>query len=233
MKKFLHIVLMFIMLSFVSIAANAQEQSQGQQGQEQKPADALTSFNGKIKKNDVILYWSILNPERTDYILIDQKKPGEANYERLNRLTVKEFDRKTQKDSLDILEFSYRNAVDVNGVYYFKVSLFDRNNNQISENEVKMGISGIQDFKLLQNNPNPFNPSTMISYRLFKPTSVSLKVYSLTGKEVATLVEAQQNAGTYTIEFNAVNHPDLSSGIYFYKLQTEYSSDIKKMILTK
>lgn len=230
-KHILNIALVFLV--FVSFAF-AQEQSQGQTGQEQqKPTDAVSSFNGKIKKSDVILYWSILNPDRTDYIIIEQKKSGEAVYERLNRFTIKEFDRKTQKDSLDVLEFSYRNTVDVNGVYYFKILLFDRNNNQVSENEIKMGISGIQDVKLFQNNPNPFNPSTTISYRLFKPTSVSLKVYSLTGKEVATLVEAQQNAGTYTVEFNAVNHPDLSSGIYFYKLQTEYSSDIKKMILTK
>lgn len=230
-KRVLNIVLVFIAITSFAFA---QEQSQGQNEQEQqKPTDAVTSFDGKIKKNDVILYWSILNPERTDYVIIEQKKPGEAVYERLNRFTIKEFDRKTQKDSLDVLEFSYRNSVDVNGVYYFKILLFDRNNNQVSENEIKMGISGIQDIKLFQNTPNPFNPSTTISYRLFKPTSVSLKVYSLTGKEVATLVEAQQNAGTYTVEFNAVNHPDLSSGIYFYKLQTEYSSDIKKMILTK
>ncbi|HEX2787986.1 MAG TPA: T9SS type A sorting domain-containing protein [Ignavibacteria bacterium] len=231
LKRFLHIVILFLV--FTS-AAFAQEQLQGQgEQQQEKPKDVIASFSSKIKKSDIILYWSILNPDRTDYILIDQKKPGEAVYERLNRFTIKEFDRKTQKDSLDVLEFSFRNTVDVNGVYYFKILLFDRNNNQISENEIKMGISGIQDFKLMQNNPNPFNPSTMISYRLFKPTYVTLKVYSLTGKEVATLVDAQQSAGTFTVEFNAINHPDISSGIYFYKLQTEYSSDIKKMILTK
>lgn len=230
-KRILNITLVFLAAASFAFA---QQQSQGQSElQQEKPTDAVSLFNGKIKKSDVILYWSILNPNRTDYIIIDQKKPGEAVYERLNKFTVKEFDRKTQKDSLDVLEFSYRNTVDLNGVYYFKISLFDRNNNQISENEIKMGISGIQDFKLLQNNPNPFNPSTLISYSLFKPTHVSLKIYSLTGKEIATLVDAQQNAGTFTVEFNAVNHPDISSGIYFYKLQTEHSSDIKKMILTK
>ncbi len=121
LNRFLHIVIMFLV--FTS-AVFAQEQLQGQgEQQQEKPRDVLSSFTSKIKKSDIILYWSLLNPNRTDYILIDQKKPGEAVYERLNRFTVKEFDRKTQKDSLDVLEFSYRNTVDANGVYYFKVSL--------------------------------------------------------------------------------------------------------------
>jgi photosystem II stability/assembly factor-like uncharacterized protein len=86
------------------------------------------------------------------------------------------------------------------------------------------------EFKLMQNYPNPFNPSTTISYNIAKREKVSLKVFDMMGKEVYTLVNTAQDAGSYNIVFNASN---LSSGVYFYKLETEDFSDTKKMIIVK
>lgn len=86
------------------------------------------------------------------------------------------------------------------------------------------------EFKLEQNYPNPFNPLTKINYELGVSNFVSLKVFNMLGKEVATLVNEKQNAGRYEVEFNASN---LSSGVYFYRLETGSFSSTKRMTLIK
>jgi len=85
-------------------------------------------------------------------------------------------------------------------------------------------------FSLSQNYPNPFNPVTRINYELPITNYVLLKVYDALGNEVQTLVNEKQNAGSYSVDFNAASLP---SGIYFYKLITEKFSETKKMILIK
>ncbi|MEO6693865.1 MAG: FG-GAP-like repeat-containing protein [Ignavibacteria bacterium] len=99
-------------------------------------------------------------------------------------------------------------------------------------------ISGIQNvtntvpgqFTLNQNYPNPFNPTTNISYSLSVSNFISLKVYSISGKEIVTLVSQKQPAGNYEISFDAEG---VSSGIYFYKLSAGSYSETKRMTLLK
>jgi photosystem II stability/assembly factor-like uncharacterized protein len=95
---------------------------------------------------------------------------------------------------------------------------------------INSSSSQILDFKLYQNYPNPFNPSTTINYELRNTNYVTLKVYDLQGKEVQTLVNKKQSAGNYSVEFNGSN---LSSGIYFYTLQTGNFKETKRMMLIK
>ena len=85
-------------------------------------------------------------------------------------------------------------------------------------------------FELQQNYPNPFNPFTTINYNIPVAAFVSLKVYDILGKEVAILVNEEKPAGKYEMKFDAAN---LSSGIYFYKIQAANFFEIKKMILLK
>ena len=80
------------------------------------------------------------------------------------------------------------------------------------------------------NYPNPFNPKTIINYQLSMFNFISLKVYDILGNEVATLVNERQNAGTYSVEWDASNYP---SGVYFYKLQAGEFVETKKMTLIK
>jgi hypothetical protein len=87
-----------------------------------------------------------------------------------------------------------------------------------------------QNFQLEQNYPNPFNPSTTIRYSIPEASFATVKVYDMLGNEVVTLVNEEQHAGEYEVEFDASH---LSSGIYFYKLQTAYYVETKKMILMK
>ncbi|MFZ4590998.1 MAG: T9SS type A sorting domain-containing protein [Ignavibacteria bacterium] len=86
------------------------------------------------------------------------------------------------------------------------------------------------DYSVSQNYPNPFNPTTKINFALPKSGLVTLKVYDITGKEVATLVNEVKNVGTYSVDFNAAN---LSSGMYFYKISVNGFSEVKKMSLIK
>ena len=95
------------------------------------------------------------------------------------------------------------------------------------------GIEGrtstIDDFHLHQNFPNPFNPTTRIAYSISKSGIVTLKVYDVLGREITTVIDEFQNAGTYSVNLNAKNLP---SGVYFYRLQ--FGSNLvktKKMLL--
>lgn len=90
------------------------------------------------------------------------------------------------------------------------------------------------EYSLKQNFPNPFNPYTVIEYTIPEQTNVKLKIYSMLGEEIATLIDEYQNAGNYKVSFNlsGINSP-ASSGIYFYTLTTDTKSFTRKMLLLK
>jgi hypothetical protein len=87
-----------------------------------------------------------------------------------------------------------------------------------------------EKFDLKQNFPNPFNPSTRISYAIPSASFVNLKVYDIIGNEIAVLVNEEKQAGNYQIDFDAT---ELTGGIYFYQLLTGPFVETKKMILMK
>ncbi len=99
-----------------------------------------------------------------------------------------------------------------------------------SSTEVEKISSSPASFNLEQNYPNPFNPSTVINFNLAKKEKVSLKVYDILGREVATLINKDFTAGFHSVTFNASG---LSSGMYFYRLQTDEHSVVRKMVLVK
>ena len=86
------------------------------------------------------------------------------------------------------------------------------------------------EYVLYQNYPNPFNPRTNIGFRIADRGFVSIKVYDVLGKEIATLVNEEKPAGNYEVEFDATN---LTSGIYFYQLKAGNLIETKKMLLLK
>lgn len=86
------------------------------------------------------------------------------------------------------------------------------------------------NYELKQNFPNPFNPVTTIKYSLTKTEYTTLKIYNSLGNEITTIVDQKQNAGYYSVNWNAHN---FSSGLYFYKLNSGTFTDTKKMVLIK
>jgi photosystem II stability/assembly factor-like uncharacterized protein len=98
------------------------------------------------------------------------------------------------------------------------------------EVKVEREISAPLTFTLKQNYPNPFNPSTNISFSIPYKSFVSLKIFDLLGREVATIFSEEISAGYYTRKWNAAN---ISSGIYFYRLQAGSFTETKKLILLR
>ena len=110
--------------------------------------------------------------------------------------------------------------------YNVKITYKLTNVTGISTNKSNVPTS----FSLEQNYPNPFNPTTTISFSLPSKSFVSLKVFDITGREVATIVSEEMSSGTYSRLWNAAN---VSSGIYFYRIQTGSYTQTKKLVLLK
>jgi hypothetical protein len=85
-------------------------------------------------------------------------------------------------------------------------------------------------YALFQNYPNPFNPSTTIRFQLAASSRVTLKIYDVLGREVASLVDGQMNAGVHQVTFDAAK---FASGIYFYRIQAGSFTATKKLMLLK
>ena len=125
-----------------------------------------------------------------------------------------------------------------------QLCLYDQNKNLINILDKlylnPTGISNnqeaaIKDFDLKQNYPNPFNPSTVISYQVPVLSYVTLKVYDVLGKEIATIVNEEKNAGSYKVDFDARSYGEnnITSGIYFYRINAGRFSETKKMLLLR
>ncbi|HKJ82339.1 MAG TPA: T9SS type A sorting domain-containing protein, partial [Ignavibacteriaceae bacterium] len=105
----------------------------------------------------------------------------------------------------------------------------------VPENEVVTGIETNTsviptNYSLSQNYPNPFNPSTKIKFNLPSSSNVKLTIYDITGRKVTDLVNQELSAGVHTVDFDASN---ISSGVYFYRIQAGSFVQSKKMILMK
>lgn len=133
-------------------------------------------------------------------------------------------------------QYSFSDAsVEVGRTYQYSLRSFDFNGmihdypNTVSV-EVTENSRQVFRYKLSQNYPNPFNPSTMIEYELASAGEVRLEVFDMLGRKVTTLVSECQSAGTHRVNFNAAN---LSSGVYFYTIQSGRFSQTKKMLMVK
>ena len=183
----------------------------------------LASFTSSVNSNNVTLNWSTTQEQNNKGFEIERNSFG-AGWKKIGYVdghgTINTQQNYSFKDnSLNTGRYSYRlKQIDYNGNFeYFELS-----------NEVAIGVPN--RYLLAQNYPNPFNPVSIINYQLAINSFVTLKVYDLTGKEVASLVNEVKDAGYYTVQFDAKG---LSSGTYFYKLSTDKFSDVKKMVVVK
>lgn len=120
-------------------------------------------------------------------------------------------------------------SINNNSKIFYRLKQIDYDGSFTYSDEIEVVLNPVE-FNLAQNYPNPFNPSTTINFQLAEETDVTLKVFDALGNEVAVLVNEVKPAGFYQYNFNAEG---LTSGIYFYKIQTESFSATKKMLLLK
>lgn len=102
--------------------------------------------------------------------------------------------------------------------------IFENSNIQNTTNSIP------SEFGLMQNYPNPFNPTTTIQYNLPSAGVVKIKIYNIQGREITTLLNEFKNAGSYSINFDGTN---FSSGVYYYRIESNEFSQTKRMLLIK
>jgi len=182
----------------------------------------LVSFTTAVSGNNVILNWTTSEEKNNKGFTLQRSSGGKW-------MDVGFVDGKGNSASLADYTFTDRNVN--SGLYNYRMKQIDFNGSfeyLILENPVTVGAP--DKFTLLQNYPNPFNPATTIVYGIPKDGHVSLKLYDMNGREIRTLVNEPKSSGYYSITFSI---GDLSSGIYFYKLESGNYIAAKKLVLIK
>ncbi len=133
-------------------------------------------------------------------------------------------------NSTSTKEYNFTDNFVIPGKYLYRLKQVDNNGQFEYSNEIEIEIGLPEIFVLSQNYPNPFNPSTTIKYSIPASNFVTLKVYDVLGNEVSNLVNEYKNAGSYEVNFDG---SQLSSGTYFYKLESGAFSQTKKLQLLK
>ncbi len=126
--------------------------------------------------------------------------------------------------------YSFEDLTIISDVYYYRLKQVDFNGDFTYSKTIEVTIGLPKEYSLSQNYPNPFNPVTTINYQIPKDGFVSLKVYDILGKEIATLVNSDKAQGKYTVEFDGSR---FASGMYIYKLQSGDFVETRKMMLLK
>ena len=193
----------------------------------------LTAFNASVNKNDVVLNWTTAT-ELNNLGFEIQRKSVEGEFESIGFVNGK-------VTTTGVNNYSFADSKVDAGTYLYRLMQKDFDGTFAYSQEVEVEISLPLEYSLEQNYPNPFNPVTTIKYSIPNVISipnsrernlnVTLKVYDV-GNEIATLVKEEKRAGTYNVQFT-MNNLQLSSGVYFYKLQAGSFVQTKKMVLMK
>jgi hypothetical protein len=185
----------------------------------------LISFTSAVENNTIKLRWTTQKEINNSGFSIERTEPAKSeDWENIGFV-------KGKGTSNYTITYDYIDRNLMPGKYKYRLKQTDYNGNfeyYYLAGEATVGIP--VKYGLTQNYPNPFNPSTSISYALPKDGFVSLKIYDVLGREIKTLVNELKKANIYTVDFEAT---DLSSGIYYYKIDVDGYSNVKKMMYLK
>jgi len=182
----------------------------------------LTSFTASAVRDEVQLNWSTATETNNQGFQIERMIVGGA-FEEVGY--VAGFGTTTEPKAYSFID-SKLGA----GSYTYRLKQVDFDGTYTYSNEVNVDVEIPLVYSLEQNYPNPFNPSTTIKYSIAEEGFVKLVIFNMLGEEVTTLVNTQQKAGRYEVNFNATG---LSSGVYVYRIETANFITSKKLMLMK
>ncbi len=184
----------------------------------------LTSFSASIINNSVELSWQTATEVNNYGFSVERKSLVEnSEWEEIGFV-------EGHGNSNSPKDYTFIDSEKMIGKVQYRLKQIDTDGGFEYSKIIDVQLESSKNFKLSQNYPNPFNPTTKIKYEIGNASFVTLKVYNSIGQEVVTLVNKQQLAGSYQVEFNAKTLP---SGIYFYKIESGSFSKSMKMILLK
>lgn len=135
-------------------------------------------------------------------------------------------------------DYTFTDSNATGGLWHYRLKQINLSGSFWLSEPISVTVTAVGDatrptgYALFQNYPNPFNPTTRIEFALKSAGFTTLRVYNLLGREVATLLSGRLGAGRHSVEFNTRDF-SLTSGVYFYKLQSENFSSTRKMVLAK
>ena len=181
----------------------------------------LVDFTANLDGNLVELKWTTGTETNNKGFVVERKKGNE--WPVIGFLQGK-------GNSTEPVNYSFSDHLNDAGIYCYRLRQIDFNGTSATSSVATVDYKPVNVFALEQNFPNPFNPSTIINYRL--PTSgfVQLSIFNALGEKVGNPVKEFKPAGSYSIKFDGTS---LASGIYIYRLETNGSSLVRKMLLLK
>ncbi len=187
----------------------------------------LVSFAADANGNNVNLNWSTATEINNSGFEIERSvisnEVRNTNWEKVGFVNGNGTTTETQM-------YSYVDEDLASGKYLYRLKQIDFNGTFEYSNEVEVVVNIPDKFELSQNYPNPFNPTTKIQFNIPTAGNVKLIVYNLLGQNIKTLVSEFKESGTHSVNFDA---PELTSGVYIYKLESGGFTQTRKMILLK
>ncbi len=193
----------------------------------------LTSFRADVMDGAVLLNWQTATETNNRGFEIQSSVrgipygeiggPSPAEWQKIGFLAG-------SGSTTEPKSYFFKDADVADGVYKYRLKQIDYDGSFHYSDEVSVEVSLPPGFTLSQNYPNPFNPVTTIKYRIPYYETVTLKVYDILGKEIATLVNGEKPAGSYSLKFDGSSLP---SGVYIYKLTSGNYIAARKFVLLK
>jgi len=195
-------------------------------GDESLPVE-LVSFSARQQGKDVTLFWETATEVNNLGFEIERKHRAASDWEKIGFVPG-------EGNSSTPVSYNYRdeNAMKYDGLGY---RLKQLDNDGSFEYSPEIAVTSEKavlpaDFRLHHNFPNPFNPATRITYEIAAENFTTLRIYDLSGREIQTLVNENQQPGKYQVDFQA---GELSSGVYFCRLTSGENTKLIKMLLMK
>jgi hypothetical protein len=192
----------------------------------------LSTFTANLNGRNIQLNWETKTEKNSNKFEIQRSLTSYNNWASIGSVKAAVLSNSTK-------QYSYTDKNLQTGKYQYRLKMIDNDGTFEFSKIVETVITLPKNFELNQNYPNPFNPSTKISYSLPNDSKVTLDIYNIVGERVGQLVNQDQAAGYYSVDFNSSVVKSLSSGVYLYRIHAidnstgkDFSS-VKKMVMLK